>query len=529
MKRWILCCALLAGVIAGVGGLVAEWRARAGAEASATVSIPVEVSFQEGPTTPGAIERHVTGGTQATIEARGLSLAATTDENGHAELSKIPVSSDMQSEPAKIDVVITAPGYGTFTYLNVPLTPELGIILTPILGPEPRTDDLGRLAPPLSNATPSATPSATTSATPDAAPTAAPSATTDAAPDETPNATPSATPDATASAVPNAAASEPMDLSAPDASCPPPDSVVVGTDLGSSSCDGYASTTSPPPTINVYFNFLQEGTPDCQIHQVMFKNYVKQVLPNEWYASWNYESLKAGAVAVKMYGWERKLFWKRWVNGSCASVDSGEVSQVWTPSWDPYVQSAPTNQAVEETWGYRLMRADGLQPYVYEALHQDGDPSDSCTTVPPQLDGAPAPGDTMSQWGSKACGDPPNNWYWWQILAAYYYDPQSSLVFGCPGDSDCDGVPEGQDNCSTVYNPVQTNTDGGRRPNGTIPGNWASNPAQDGLGTTATATTTTTGCWTAERIQLRACQAKTRAAAQAPPTRWPQTRTAIRS
>jgi hypothetical protein len=39
------------------------------------------------------------------------------------------------------------------------------------------------------------------------------------------------------------------------------------------------------------------------------------------------------------------------------------------------------------------------------------------------------------------------------------------------------------DNCPLVYNPDQVNTDGRRRPNGSqIPGDWASNPAQDKLG-----------------------------------------------
>jgi hypothetical protein len=53
----------------------------------------------------------------------------------------------------------------------------------------------------------------------------------------------------------------------------------------------------------------------------------------------------------------------------------------------------------------------------------------------------------------------------------------------CPGDFDCDKVPDGDDNCPTVYNPDQTNTDGQRRPNGSqIPGDWASNPAQDNAG-----------------------------------------------
>jgi hypothetical protein len=66
------------------------------------------------------------------------------------------------------------------------------------------------------------------------------------------------------------------------------------------------------------------------------------------------------------------------------------------------------------------------------------------------------------------------------------WDPledSTNLTVSGPGDSDGDGVLDGEDNCPAVYNPDQKNSDGGRRPNGSqIPGEWASNPAQDKLG-----------------------------------------------
>jgi hypothetical protein len=53
----------------------------------------------------------------------------------------------------------------------------------------------------------------------------------------------------------------------------------------------------------------------------------------------------------------------------------------------------------------------------------------------------------------------------------------------CSGDADCDGILDAVDNCPTVYNPDQKNSDGGPRPAGSrIPGGWASNPATDKLG-----------------------------------------------
>jgi len=54
----------------------------------------------------------------------------------------------------------------------------------------------------------------------------------------------------------------------------------------------------------------------------------------------------------------------------------------------------------------------------------------------------------------------------------------------CPGDTDCDGILDTTDNCPTVYNPDQLNSDGGRRPAGlNIPyTTFVSNPSQDKMG-----------------------------------------------
>ena len=61
--------------------------------------------------------------------------------------------------------------------------------------------------------------------------------------------------------------------------------------------------------------------------------------------------------------------------------------------------------------------------------------------------------------------------------------PNIDLDVGLEGDGDGDGILDEADNCPRDYNPDQANSDGGRRPNGTqIPGEWASNPAQDRMG-----------------------------------------------
>ena len=72
---------------------------------------------------------------------------------------------------------------------------------------------------------------------------------------------------------------------------------------------------------------------------------------------------------------------------------------------------------------------------------------------------------------------------WHDTWANWPYNDTGDIATLCPGDSDCDLVLDTIDNCPAVYNPDQTNSDGGRRPNGLrIPGDWASNPAQDKMG-----------------------------------------------
>ena len=58
------------------------------------------------------------------------------------------------------------------------------------------------------------------------------------------------------------------------------------------------SSYSYPSTIRVK---LANGT----IKTINFNTYIKNVLPNEWYSTWSANSLKAGALCVKMVGWYR--------------------------------------------------------------------------------------------------------------------------------------------------------------------------------------------------------------------------------
>lgn len=54
------------------------------------------------------------------------------------------------------------------------------------------------------------------------------------------------------------------------------------------------------------------GEPDTRapiswVQTVPFRQYCQDVLPNEWVPSWRPESLKSGAIAVKMFAWYHHL------------------------------------------------------------------------------------------------------------------------------------------------------------------------------------------------------------------------------
>ncbi len=184
------------------------------------------------------------------------------------------------------------------------------------------------------------------------------------------------------------------------------------------SCTGYTSTTTPPAVINVYAD-AGDGR-GWVVHTVDFVKYVEHVLPHEWLTQWDAstEALRSGAVAVKMYGRYHVLY-SHSTGSGCWDVDPTQNYQVWDPNFeDQYM-----NQAVLDTWDYYLMNSAGTP---YEALHEAG-PNDGCGELH-DVDQVHHPGNTLSQYGSKACAD--LGYSWAHILAAYYYNPVGTIVSG---------------------------------------------------------------------------------------------------
>jgi len=105
-----------------------------------------------------------------------------------------------------------------------------------------------------------------------------------------------------------------------------------------------------PETIDVRITGQAECKPNLHYHieTIDFKEYVKGVLPNEWGHEWPEESLRAGAIAVKMYAWSVIAAGGKW---SDADVYDCTYDQVYNPA----LRTAATDQAVEDTWNTALV------------------------------------------------------------------------------------------------------------------------------------------------------------------------------
>ena len=150
-------------------------------------------------------------------------------------------------------------------------------------------------------------------------------------------------------------------------------------------CTGWIYHRVPPPSI--WVNITDEGVSK----QYDFTFYVTHVLPSEWIPSWDADSLGAGAIATKSYGWFKTMPNNARSSGpGCADINDDWSDQVFDPSW-----SYPTtDQAIYATFGSVLQRDGLIFPTQYWAGYGTNDP---CAPVQGQFAGR------MSQWGTQNC------------------------------------------------------------------------------------------------------------------------------
>jgi hypothetical protein len=177
--------------------------------------------------------------------------------------------------------------------------------------------------------------------------------------------------------------------------------VPVAPDAYTSTCTGWKYSLTPPQTIKVWITL--EGVSK----QYDFDFYVAHVLPKEWITSWDSDSLGAGAIAVKTYGWYRAQVSHAFSGGDdCADVQDSTADQVF----DPTVSFPSTDKAVEATYGSTLWKNGDIFLAQYYAGAQD----DPCEPVTGQYAGR------MSQWGTQTCAK--NSVLWPAIVTTFYPD-----------------------------------------------------------------------------------------------------------
>lgn len=170
------------------------------------------------------------------------------------------------------------------------------------------------------------------------------------------------------------------------------------------------SESVPPSTIRVGIRANNNpSNPIGSVSVVTFDSisnndtYVKDVLPNEWIDSWPIESLKAGAMAVKMYGWYHVLYPKYPAAG--ADVDNTINSQVYKPA--SYKPNSNTAVNAINTRGFRR-NYQWIDPYIFETSYYAG-----------SYDGSATDGEHMTQNGSQYWADQGKTYDW---ILYYYYN-----------------------------------------------------------------------------------------------------------
>jgi hypothetical protein len=129
----------------------------------------------------------------------------------------------------------------------------------------------------------------------------------------------------------------------------------VGT--AATTCTGWRSQITPPPTIRVLRTY---GPAAGTVQIVSLRPYVENVMAWEWPSTYPSETLKAGAVAIKQYAWYYAIHYrgKTARNGACYDVVDSTADQLYRPE----TRSAATahRSAVAAGWRYAMHKSGAL-------------------------------------------------------------------------------------------------------------------------------------------------------------------------
>lgn len=148
--------------------------------------------------------------------------------------------------------------------------------------------------------------------------------------------------------------------------------------------------------------WLSAGQPIKEVLEMDFKEYVKNVVPNEWINTWHPESLKSGAIAAKSFAWRHMATGFPRPQG--VDIVDNTCDQVFIRN----SRRATTDAAVDETWHYRI----SVNNYLTEIHYLSTDAF--CEQYKIQYGWQRC----MGQWGTqyKAL----DGWSWQSIVSHYY-------------------------------------------------------------------------------------------------------------
>ncbi len=111
----------------------------------------------------------------------------------------------------------------------------------------------------------------------------------------------------------------------------------------------WTSASTPPSSIRVF----RSGS--GRIDTVNFGYYVRTVVAYEWgSSSLPFELVRAGAQAVKQYGWYHALRQRTTADGRCYHVTDSTSDQHFNPR---YVATERHKRAVSSIWSWRVLRS----------------------------------------------------------------------------------------------------------------------------------------------------------------------------
>ncbi len=127
-------------------------------------------------------------------------------------------------------------------------------------------------------------------------------------------------------------------------------------------CTNWKSTYTPPKTIRVLRSY---GAASGKVQVVPFRDYVENVMAWEWPEAYPTQALRAGAVAVKQYGWYYARKWRggKTASGVCYDVKDTSADQIYRPE----TRSAGPKQlkAVAMTWNLSIRRTRDGKPGTF--------------------------------------------------------------------------------------------------------------------------------------------------------------------